>query len=45
VADAVRDMQDAVQAGDLAALGPMVDRTERLARDTLRRRAAQAPQA
>ncbi|MCA8003190.1 hybrid sensor histidine kinase/response regulator [Burkholderia metallica] len=45
VADAVRDMQDAVQSGDPAALGPLVDRTERLARDTLRRRAAQAPQA
>ncbi|MDF3117451.1 response regulator [Burkholderia semiarida] len=45
VADAVRDMQDAVQAGDPAALDPLVDRTERLARDTLRRRAAQAPQA
>ncbi|MDN7703158.1 ATP-binding protein [Burkholderia semiarida] len=45
VADAVRDMQDAVQAGDPAVLDPLVDRTERLARDTLRRRAAQAPQA
>ncbi|MCA8274955.1 response regulator [Burkholderia sp. AU30280] len=45
VADAVRDMQDLVQAGDPAALEPLVDRTERLARDTLRRRAAQAPQA
>ncbi|PXX26213.1 two-component system capsular synthesis sensor histidine kinase RcsC [Burkholderia pyrrocinia] len=44
VADAVRDMQDAVQAGDPAALEPLVDRTERLARDTLWRRAAQAPQ-
>ncbi|WP_244166649.1 ATP-binding protein [Burkholderia anthina] len=45
VADAVRDMQDAVQAGDTAALEPLVDRTAHLARDTLRRRAAQAPHA
>ncbi|EKS9889369.1 response regulator [Burkholderia pyrrocinia] len=44
-ADAVRDMQDAVQAGDSASLATLLDRIERVTREALRRRAAQVPSA
>ncbi|KGB92663.1 hybrid sensor histidine kinase/response regulator [Burkholderia cepacia] len=45
VADAVRDMQDAVRAGNTASLAALFTDTERLAREALRRRAAPAPTA
>ncbi|MGU8079351.1 ATP-binding protein [Burkholderia pyrrocinia] len=44
-ADAARDMQDAVQAGDSASLATLLDRIERVTREALRRRAAQVPSA
>ncbi|KWO49716.1 hybrid sensor histidine kinase/response regulator [Burkholderia sp. MSMB1459WGS] len=43
VADAVGDMQDAVRAGNTASLATLFTDTERLAREALRRRTAQAP--
>lgn len=44
-ADAVSDMQDAVRTGDSASLATLLDHVERVTRDALRRRAAQAPTA
>ncbi|MBM2774526.1 hybrid sensor histidine kinase/response regulator [Burkholderia territorii] len=45
VADAVRDMQDAVRTGNTAPLAALFADTERLAREALRRRATPAPAA